>query len=141
MTPLAALQATLAAEHAAVYAYGVVGGRVSTSAEPALAAGVREAYAVHRARRDLLTSMVLDAGGDPVAAAVSYRMPTPARTAGQQRLAARRLEDRLARVYAQLVGSTSGAPRRWAIDALGDSAVRVLGFGGRPSAFPGLAEL
>ena len=31
MTPLQAMQRTLAGEHAAVYVYGVVGGRVSAS--------------------------------------------------------------------------------------------------------------
>jgi hypothetical protein len=44
-------------------------------------------------------------------------------------------------VYADVVGSTAGASRLWAIDALEDAAVRALGFGGEPSVFPGIDDL
>jgi hypothetical protein len=40
-----------------------------------------------------------------------------------------------------MVGSTSRANRQWAIDALNDAAVRLLGFGGAPDPFPGVTEL
>ena len=46
MTPLQALQRTLAGEHAAVYVYGVLGGRVSESAEPDLSSRLTSAYEV-----------------------------------------------------------------------------------------------
>jgi hypothetical protein len=141
MTPLDALQAALAGEHAAVYVYGVAGGRLSASAYPDLAARVRSGYVAHRSRRDRLTLMVRDAGGDPVAAAVGYQLSNPARTTDQLSGLARETERRAAEVYAQLAGSSSGATRRWAVDALVDASVRVLGFGGPPSAFPGLPEL
>ena len=62
--PLAAVQAALAAEHAAVYGYGVVGARVSAARE----AEARAAYDAHRARRDALRRTVTDLGGTPVAA-------------------------------------------------------------------------
>ncbi|WP_037661545.1 DUF4439 domain-containing protein, partial [Streptomyces aurantiacus] len=45
---LNALQAALRAEHAAVYGYGVVGGRVGDGRR----AEARTAYDAHRARRD-----------------------------------------------------------------------------------------
>lgn len=141
MTPLEALQQTLAGEHAAVYAYGVLGGRISSSQEPGLAAAVRAAYTLHRARRDQLVAMVLDRGADPVAAEVSYELPTPAMKPGQIRAAAREVEDRCAQTYATAVGGTARANRQWAIDALGDAAVRGLGFGAEPVAFPGIPEL
>jgi hypothetical protein len=141
VTPLEALQATLAGEHAAVWVYGAVGGRVSVSREPDLATRVRGAYTTHRGRRDQLVSMVLAAGGTPVASKVSYEMPNPARTGAQLTRCALEVEQRCAAVYADMVGSTSRANRQWAIDALVDSAVRQLGFGGEPDAFPGLAEL
>lgn len=141
MTPLEALQATLAAEHAAVYVYGVVGGRVSRSTEPDLATRVEHAYVTHRGRRDQLTVMVRTAGGTPVAAAVSYRLPNLCRTPEQLRDAALVTERRCAGVYADLTGSTSRAQRQWAIDALTDAAVRELGFGGSAEAFPGAPEL
>ncbi len=141
MSPLEALQTTLAGEHAAVYVYGVVGGRVSVSAEPELWNKVRAAYTVHRGRRDQLTTMVRAADGDPVAAEVSYVLPNPATTPPQLVRVARELEARSATVYAEMVGSTAGAHRQWAIDALEDAAVRVLGFGAAPAVFPGIDEL
>jgi Domain of unknown function (DUF4439) len=141
VTPEEALQVTLAAEHAAVYVYGVLGGRVSTSAEPELAASLRTAYIVHRGRRDQMTAIVLAAGAEPVPAEVSYELPNAADTAARCRLAAAAVEQRCAVVYAAAVGSTARANRQWAIDALSDAAVRALGFGEPASPFPGIAEL
>jgi hypothetical protein len=141
MTPLEALQSTLAGEHAAVYVYGVLGGRVSASAEPALSAALRAAHDVHRVRRDQVTAMVRAVGEDPVAAAVGYELPNPADTARRCRSAAAQLEERCAGQYAAMVGSTARANRQWAIDALTDAAVRALTFGVEPSPWPGAPEL
>ena len=138
---LQSLQTTLAGEHAAVYVYGVLGGRVSVSGDPALARLVSAAYATHRSRRDRLVMMVRDRGGLPVPAEVSYQLPNPVRSARQIRRAGLGLEERCARVYAEMVASTSGTTRRWAAQALTDAAVRQLGFGGEPQAFPGVTEL
>lgn len=141
MTPLEALQQTLAGEHAAVYVYGVIGGRVSSSAQPELWQRVDDAYTVHRERRDQLVAMVRAADGEPVAAEPSYELSTPARTPAQLEAAALDVEDRCTAVYADMVGSTWGANRQWALDALEDTAVRLLGLGGEPEAFPGIGEL
>lgn len=141
MTPLEALQRTLAGEHAAVYVYGVLGGRISESAEPDLSSLLISAYEVHRGRRDELNAMVRAQKGDPVAADPSYRLPTPSRTTDQLRDAARITEERSAAVYADAVGSTSRGDRKWAIDALRDAAVRQLGFGGKAERFPGLQDM
>lgn len=141
MTPVEALQRTLSGEHAAVYVYGVVGARVSASQQPDLLQRVRDAYTVHRDRRDDLLAMVRAAGADPVAAEVSYELPNPAQTTVELRAAALGIEQRCAAVYADLVGSTSGSGRLWALDALEDAAVRGLGFGGRAEPFPGVGEL
>lgn len=141
MTPLDALQLTLAAEHAAVHVLGLVGGRVPVSSRPELADQVRSAYTLHRGRRDQLLAMVREADETPVAAEVSYDPATPARTPAQLRGAAREVELRCAAVYADMVGGTSGASRQWALDALEDAAVRALGFGTDPEAFPGIGEM
>ena len=141
MTPLEALQQALAGEHAALYVYGVLGARVSASADPDLATRLSSAYAVHRGRRDQLTSMVRTAHGSPVAAHTSYEVPTPARTAAQITTAARVVEQRCADVYAETVGATSRSDRQWAIDALLDAAVRQLSFGAGAERWPGVAEL
>ncbi len=55
---LRALQAALAAEHAAVYGYGVVGGRIGEQRRTE----ARTAYDAHRARRDALVRDVKDVG-------------------------------------------------------------------------------
>jgi hypothetical protein len=141
MTPQEALQSALAGEHAAVYLYGVVGGRVSVSRQAELWQRVRDAYNLHRGRRDQLVAMVRAAGADPVAAEVSYELPNGALTAQELADAALDIETRAAAIYADMVGSTSGANRQWALDALEDAAVRLLGFGGEPEPFPGIGEL
>jgi hypothetical protein len=141
MTPLEALQTTLAGEHAALYVYGVLGGRTSTSAEPVLAAALRAAYDVHRGRRDQLVAMIRDDGAEPVAAEVSYDLPNPADTPRRCRRAAAEIEQRCTELYAQAVGHTARASRQWAIVAMADAAVRQLTFGADPDPWPGVPEL
>jgi hypothetical protein len=141
MTPQEAVQKTLAAEHAAVYLYGVIGARVSASGQPELWRRVREAYTQHRGRRDQLVAMLRAVDADPVAAEVSYDLPKPARTPRQLERAALHVEERCAAVYADMVGNTAHANRQWALDALEDAAVRLLGFGGTMEPFPGIGEL
>jgi Domain of unknown function (DUF4439) len=139
--PLPALQETLAAEHAAVHVYAVLGGRVSAVTDPGTADRLRAAYEAHRARRDQLRSVVADLGKEPVAAAAAYRVGARTRNADELLRTARLTEDRCAAVYAQLVASSAGEHRRWAIAALTDAAVRVLALGGSAEAYPGAAEL
>lgn len=141
MTPLEALQQTLAGEHAAVYVYRTLAGRVSASADPTLAARLAAAYTTHRGRRDQLTAMVRAAKGDPVAADVSYQLPNPSLTSAQLAAGALLTERRSADLYAAMVGSTALANRQWAIESLTDAAVRQLAFGGTPDGFPGVPEL
>ena len=141
MSDLDALQRALAAEHAAVHVFAVLGGRISASAEPEEAAALRAAYDVHRSRRDQLRGLVAALGETPVPAAPAYRVDAHDRDADVLVPVARETEERCAAVYAQLVAAAAGPERRWALDALLDSAVRVLGFGARPSAYPGCPEL
>ncbi|MCT7356124.1 ferritin-like domain-containing protein [Streptomyces sp. 15-116A] len=133
---LRALQAALAAEHAAVYGYGVVGGRI----EKPRRAEARAAYDAHRARRDTLMREVRDAGGTPVAAAAGYALPFPVADGGAAVRLAAELEARVAGVYADLVRDSSGERRRAAAQALREAAVRAVRWSGESVAFPGLAE-
>jgi hypothetical protein len=141
MKPLAALQATLAAEHAAVFVYAVLGGRLSTSDDPTAAARIRAAYEAHRGRRDQLRSVIADLGSTPVPAADGYRVAAEDRSVVHLLRVASSTEERCAAVYAQQVASTTGDQRRWAIEALTDSSVRLLDLGGAASPYPGLPEL
>ena len=137
MTATKALQAALAAEHAAVHVYGAVGARTSQTAQPVLFAAVTAAYAQHRARRDSLDARVRELDATPVAAQPAYRLP-PLESPDDVRAAARDLEAGTARAYAFVVASTTGDTRAWAATALTDAAVRGLSFGGAPEVLPGL---
>ncbi|MFF4805711.1 ferritin-like domain-containing protein [Streptomyces sp. NPDC001351] len=133
---LKALQAALAAEHAAVYGYGVVGGRI----RPGRRTEARAAYDAHRARRDALTREVRDLGGTPVASAAAYALPFPVPDSAAAVRLATELEDRVAGVYSDLVRATVGERRRTAAGAMREAAVRAVRWSGESVAFPGLAE-
>ncbi|MFJ6565443.1 ferritin-like domain-containing protein [Streptomyces sp. NPDC091412] len=133
---LEALQAALAAEHAAVYGYGVVGGRIGESRR----AEARSAYDAHRARRDALAREVRDLGGQPVAAAAAYTLPFPVPDSAAAVRFAAELEERVAGVYSDLVRAAGGERRREAAGALREAAVRAVRWRGGSVAFPGLAE-
>lgn len=131
-----AVQAALAAEHATVYGYGVVGGRIDSSRQ----GEARGAYDAHRARRDVLRREVRDLGDEPEPAAAAYALPFAVPdSAAAVRLAAE-LEDRLAGVYADLVRASEGARRREAAALLSEAAVRSVRWRGSSVAFPGLSE-
>ena len=133
---LEAFQKALAAEHAAVYGYGVVGGRIGAGRRTE----AKAAYDAHRARRDGLVRQVRNMGGKPVAAAAAYALPFPvADAAAAVRLAAD-LEERVAGVYSDLVRATGGGRRSTAAEALREAAVRAARWRGGSVAFPGLAE-
>ncbi|GGW57337.1 ferritin-like domain-containing protein [Streptomyces xantholiticus] len=133
---LDALQAALAAEHAAVYGYGVVGGLVGDDRENEAAA----AYAAHRSRRDALGRTVRDLGGRPAVAAAGYALPFPVPDAAAAIRLAAVLEERVAAVYSDLVRATEGPLRLEAAGALREAAVRAVRWRGSGVAFPGLAE-
>lgn len=141
MTPLQALQTALAGEHAAIYLYSVLGGRVSVSESPTTAAAVTSAYTTHRARRDQLQVSIRTLGGEPVVTQIAYEPSGPIDSTEQIVAEARTIETRCAEVYAQTVANTVAADRTWAIDALTDAAVRGLSFAAKANAFPGAPEL
>jgi hypothetical protein len=133
---LRALQAALGAEHAAVYGYGVVGGKVQGDRR----GEARAAYDAHRARRDALVRAVRDLDGKPVAAAAGYALPFPVQDSATAVRLAAELEERVAGVYSDLVRASAGDRRRTAAEALRDAAVRAVRWSGESVAFPGLAE-
>ncbi|GAA4807547.1 DUF4439 domain-containing protein [Streptomyces ziwulingensis] len=133
---LTALQAALAAEHAAVYGYGVVGGRVGEARRTE----ARAAYDAHRARRDALEREVSGLGGTPVASAAGYALPFAVPDAAAAARLAAELEERVAGVYSDLVRAAGGGRRAAAAEALREAAVRAVRWRGGSVAFPGLAE-
>lgn len=141
MSQVQALQEALAAEHAAVQVLAELGGRISASRYPRESALIRAAYETHRGRRDQLVGEISRRGATPVAPAPAYVVDSDNRSAGNLVSVALRTEQRCSEAYAQLVAGTTGAQRRWAVDALTDSARRSLTLGARPAPFPGLPEL
>ncbi|WP_173318090.1 ferritin-like domain-containing protein [Streptomyces fulvorobeus] len=133
---LGAAQAALAAEHAAVYGYAVLGGRLTGKRGTEATA----AYDGHRARRDALVRTVRDLGGAPVAADAAYALPFAVRDPAAAERFAAVLEDRVAGVYSDLVRAAEGSLRREAAGALREAAVRAARWRGTGVAFPGLPE-
>ncbi|MFE0645064.1 DUF4439 domain-containing protein [Streptomyces sp. NPDC058877] len=136
MSALDATQAALAAEHAAVYGYGVVGGRLGAERH----AEATAAHTAHRARRDALRRTVRDLGGTPVVAEAAYALPFRVADAADAARLAAVLEDRVAGVYSDLVRATEGRARGEAAAALREAAVRAVRWRGSDVTFPGLAE-
>lgn len=137
-TPADALQTALAAEHAAVFVYGALGGQTSRTATPTLYAAITDAYVTHRDRRDELIALLESDGHEPVAAEPGYDLPADLSTSTAVSDRALALERACAATYAFVVASTRDTDRRWAVAALVDAAVRELGFGGKPERLPGL---
>lgn len=138
MSRIEALQTTLAAEHAAVWIFGTLGGQTSSSAQPELFAGVQTGYLRHRARRDQLVRWLLETSQTPVGSEAAYALPNALRRPQDIRTTARRTEHRCTATYADMVGRTTGKDRAWATNALIDAALRELEFGGSPSQLPGV---
>lgn len=138
MSDTSALQTTLAAEHAAVWLYTTLGGQTSQSSQPQLFDTVTSAYTQHRSRRDQLVRSIRDAGETPVAAEVAYELPNQLRTPHEVKAAGLRIEQRCATNYSNLVARTVGGQREWAINALIDTSLRELAFGGTPQDLPGI---
>jgi hypothetical protein len=116
------LQAGLAAEHALVWGYGVVGGRIGEQ----LIAQVREADTAHRTRRDAVVALIVKGGGVPTPTEPGYALPFPVTDRRTALRLAVHLEDGAAAAWRYAVASTDDrAVRRTALAALADSAVRA----------------
>lgn len=118
------LQAALAAEHAAVWVYGLAGAFVSKG----LAGQLGEAAVEHRARRDATERMLIDAGAQPVPAEPGYLIPEPVTdTASALRLAITAETDAAAAWRSVIErGPIDPVLRAAAVEALSRAAVRAV---------------
>nr|WP_196790830.1 DUF4439 domain-containing protein [Motilibacter aurantiacus] len=131
------MQAALAGEHAAVWAYGVVGARLPAGRAPQALA----ALAAHRARRDALERTLERASASPVAAAPAYDLPGPVTTPAQAVALGELVEERLAAAYADLVAAAEAEQlRATAARGVREAAVRAALWRGSSVPFPGLPE-
>jgi Domain of unknown function (DUF4439) len=130
----AALQSALAAEHAAVYGYGVVGANLTGSRQ----AAAMTDWVAHQVARDTLEAMVRSRGSEPVPAAVAYRLPITVRTSGQAVSLAVLLEDRVATAYIGLVAPSDISIRQFGALQVRAAALRAAAWRGSTVPFPGL---
>ncbi len=116
--------ASLAAEHAAIYAYGAIGAHLTGS----LATAARNADAAHRARRDALVLQLSEGGATPAATDPAYELPFAVTDQASAVKLAAEIEDRTGAVWRSELAATTGDRRKAALDALVDCAVRATGF-------------
>jgi Domain of unknown function (DUF4439) len=132
--PVAALQAALAAEHAAVYGYGVAGAMLAGTAQ----ADARADWTAHQVARDTLAAMLTKLGATPVAASPAYALPFAVTSPKAATKLAATLENGLTRAYLGLVAVSDPTLRAFAATAMQTSANRALAWSGTTVAFPGM---
>jgi len=132
---VAAIQAALAAEQAARYAYGVVGAHLTGSKFTAAAAD----YLAHERARDSLTKMIIALGAQPHPASAAYQLPIAVSTSAQAMSLATIVEHQVTAAYLSLVAVADPALRTFAAARMQGAAVRAVRWSGRAQAFPGLA--
>ena len=138
-----ALNDALAAEHAAVWGYGVVG-----TALPAERRGLAAAAEVaHRDARDELVALLSEQGVEPVGPEGAYELPFPVLSEADAATLAVTLEDGVAAAWVRvLAAAADAATRRLAVGALGATEVRAVAWRARAgvtpvtTAFPGLPD-
>lgn len=129
-----AMQTALAAEHAAVYGYGVVGAYLAGTNRATATAD----WVAHQNARDQLEATLRSGGAQPGPAAVAYQLPVPVRTPAEAMSLAVMLEERIATAYLGLVALSTPALRELGALQLRSSALRAAFWRGNTVAFPGL---
>jgi hypothetical protein len=133
-TPIAAMQAALAAEHTAVYGYGVTGAMLTGSARSLAYADWR----AHEIARDTLAALIVKLGATPVAASAAYTLPFTVTGASSARRLAVVLEEGVTRAYLGLVAVNDPTLRTFAARAMRAPANRAAAWRGSTVAFPGM---
>lgn len=133
-TGVSALQGALAAEHAAVYGYGVAGAMLTGAA----LAQARAGWTAHQVARDTLEAMLTRLGVTPVAASPAYQLPFAVTGPASARELAAALENGVTRAYLALVAVNDPALRTFGAEAMQISANRATAWSGITVAFPGM---
>lgn len=141
---LAALHQVLAAEHATIWGYGVVGAKVSQLYLPK----VIEADHRHRSIRATIEDAVRSLGGEPVPSKPGYALPTLLTDDASALTFAAQLEESMSRQWRHGIGTAGPIDvtfRQLCLDGL-DSAAggaltwrRLLDPTALPQAFPGIS--
>ncbi|MEU7884680.1 ferritin-like domain-containing protein [Microbispora bryophytorum] len=129
-----ALERALSAEHAAVYAYGVIGGKTSGALLKRATAG----FDAHRARRDQLRTLITRRGGTPAEPGPTYLLPFEVRGPADAVRLALLVEQRVTTAYLELAADRDPALRRIAALAAQECATRAYGWQPKLGPFPGM---
>ena len=122
-----ALADALAAEHAAVWGYGVVGAALPAAGRPP----VSVAENAHRDVRDRLTALLVERGEEPAGPKGGYALPFPVLSAVDAAALAATLEDGVAAAWVRVLGQAAErTTRELAMGALADAEVRAVGWRG-----------
>ena len=116
------LAGALAAEEAAIYAYGLIG--VNLTADDAIDEA-RSAEATHRARRDVLISRLDQLRASTAPAPAGYELPFAVNADASAMKLAIHVEDGVAQAWRAALPVTTGADRATSLSALTDAAVRA----------------
>ena len=142
-TENAALNDALAAEHAAIWGYGVVGAGLDEKArQPA-----EDAEAAHRDVRDQVSSLLTSRKAEPVDAQGAYALPFPVLSAVDAAALGAVLEEGVATAWVRVLDqAVERSTRELAVGVLSAAEVRAVGWrvaaGKTPitHAFPGLPD-
>ena len=120
-----ALAAALAAEHAAVWGYGVVGAALGRSGRATAAA----AEVAHRDLRDRVAALLTDRGADPAGPQGGYALPFPVLSAVDAAAMGATLEDGVATAWVRVLDrAAERTSRELAMEALAAAEVRAVGW-------------
>jgi len=131
---VAALQAALAAEHAAVYGYGVAGALMQGNDQDTAMSYWRS----HQDARDTLTAMISRLGATPVAASAAYDLPFAVNDAASARRLVVYIEEGVTRAYLAIVAVSEASLRAFGALAMQEPADRATAWSGQTTAFPGM---
>jgi uncharacterized protein DUF4439 len=131
---IAALQGALAAEHAAIYGYGVVGAVLADR----LQSQARAYWVSHQEARDTLEAMLVKLGATPSAASPAYQLPFAVTSEASAVRLAVLLEDGVVRGYLGVVAVTDVTLRSFGALAMQPPANRAVVWRGSTVAFPGM---
>ena len=116
------LAGALAAEEAAIYAYGPIGVKLTRASERAEA---RAAEAAHRDRRDTLVSKLAQLGASAAPAPAAYELPFAVTDRASALKLAIQVEDGVAQAWRVVLPVSQDADRSAALSAMTDAAVRA----------------
>ncbi len=118
------LAAALRGEHAAIFAYGVIGAHLDAGTVEL----AQSAELAHRTRRDALIVRLASKGATPPPAEPTYALPYAVSDKAAALKLAVTIEERSAAIWRLVLPDTAGDERKLGLDALVDCATRATRF-------------